>query len=70
MTAVSTETPISASSPSTRGDAERRMRELQRDQRAHRLGHNHAESDRDRKLEIAVEREKDHENQQHRERRR
>ena len=44
-------------------DAEGRMGEFERHQRAHRLGHEHAQGDADRKLEVPVEGKQDHENQ-------
>src|SRR5580692_149172 len=50
------------------GYAERRVRELQRDQSADRFGEYNAEGDSSRKLEIAVEREEDHEDQENRKR--
>ncbi len=46
------------------GDAERRVRELEGDERADGLGENHAEGDGDGEFEIAVERKQDHEDQQ------
>src|ERR1019366_7838482 len=45
-------------------NTERRMRQLQRNQRADRLRHYDPQSDRDRKLKVSVQRKQDHENQQ------
>ena len=64
MTAVSTETPISASSAQRRRGAERRIGQLQRQQRAHRNRQDHAQHNDDRELEVVVEREQDHEDDQ------
>ena len=47
------------------GNAEGRVRELERNQRAHRFGHDHAQRDGDGKFEVSVERKQDHENQHH-----
>ncbi len=63
MTAVSTETPSSASKAQDGRHAERSMRELQREQGADWLGHDHAQGDRQREFEVAIEREQDHEDQ-------
>src|SRR5579862_147850 len=49
-------------------NAEGRVREFQRDQRAHRFGHYHSERDCHREFEIAVQREQDEKNQKHRQR--
>ena len=45
-------------------DAERRVGQLERQQRSHGFGQHHAQHDDDGKLEIAVEREEDQEDQQ------
>src|SRR5579862_5506736 len=49
-------------------NAEGRVREFQRDQRADRLGHYHSQRDRHREFEIAVQREQNQKNQKHRQR--
>ena len=65
MTAVSTETPSNASKTQDRRNAEGSVRELQRNQRAHRFGHDYTQSNRDREFEVSVEGKQDHENQHH-----
>jgi hypothetical protein len=59
---------MSTSRPRTEETLKVRVRELERQQRADRLGHDHADHHGDRELEIAVEREQDHEDQKNRER--
>src|SRR5271155_3553346 len=49
-------------------NTEGRVRKFQRDERAHRLRHDHTQRDSHREFEIAIERKEDHENQQHCER--
>ena len=50
------------------GNAEGSVSELERNQRSHRLRHDHSQGNGDREFEIAVERKQDHENQHNRER--
>src|SRR5690242_2808737 len=54
--------------PQSAGNAERRMRKLERDKGANRLGKRHLQRDGKWKFEIVVEREKNHEDEQDRQR--
>ena len=68
ITAVSTETPISASRPSTEDTLNGVCVSFSAISAPTGSVITHAERDRDREFEIAVEREQNHENQQQRER--